>query len=112
MLSSLRSIVQEVNAARDLPAVLRIIVERVKKTMNTEVCSIYLRNPQDEYVLMATEGLNAEAVGRVILPRGRGLVGLVAQREEPVNLDRAEEQKLAKSVTAHFWGYRLSITVK
>ena len=91
MLSSLRSIVQEVNAARDLPAVLRIIVERVKKTMNTEVCSIYLRNPQDEYVLMATEGLNAEAVGRVILPRGRGLVGLVAQREEPVNLDRAEE---------------------
>lgn len=91
MLSSLRSIVQEVNAARDLPAVLRIIVERVKKTMSTEVCSIYLRNPQDEYVLMATEGLNAEAVGRVILPKGRGLVGLVAQREEPVNLDRAEE---------------------
>lgn len=91
MLSSLRSIVQEVNAARDLPAVLRIIVERVKKTMSTEVCSIYLRNPQDEYVLMATEGLNTEAVGRVILAKGRGLVGLVAQREEPVNLDRAEE---------------------
>ncbi|HEY7772594.1 MAG TPA: phosphoenolpyruvate--protein phosphotransferase [Marinagarivorans sp.] len=90
MLTSLRSIVQEVNSARDLPAVLRIIVERVKKTMNTEVCSVYLRNRQDEYVLMATEGLNPEAVGHVILTRGHGLVGLVASREEPVNLDQAE----------------------
>ena len=90
MLSDLRRIVQEVNAARDLPAVLRIIVNRVKTTMATEVCSVYLRNSQDAYVLMATEGLNTEAVGRVILAKGEGLVGLVAAREEPVNLDQAE----------------------
>ena len=90
MLSDLRRIVQEVNAARDLPAVLRIIVNRVKTTMATEVCSVYLRNSQDAYVLMATEGLNTEAVGRVVLAKGEGLVGLVAAREEPVNLDQAE----------------------
>ena len=90
MLSSLRSIVQEVNSARDLPAVLRIIVDRVKVTMATEVCSVYLRNAHNEFVLMATNGLNPEAVGRVILTKGHGLVGLVAAREEPVNLDQAE----------------------
>ena len=90
MLGSLRSIVQEVNSARDLPAVLRIIVARVKVTMATEVCSVYLRNTNKEFVLMATDGLNPEAVGRVILTKGHGLVGLVAAREEPVNLDQAE----------------------
>jgi phosphotransferase system enzyme I (PtsP) len=90
MLSSLRSIVQEVNTARDLSAVLRIIVERIKTTMQTEVCSVYLRNSDDEFVLMATEGLNQEAVGRVILSKGEGLVGLVAAREEAINLDQAE----------------------
>ncbi len=90
MLNSLRRIVQEVNSARDLPAVLRIIVERVKFTMSTEVCSVYLRNVSDAYVLMATEGLNPESVGRVVLAKGEGLVGLVVAREEPVNLDQAE----------------------
>ncbi|WP_394202322.1 phosphoenolpyruvate--protein phosphotransferase [Marinagarivorans algicola] len=90
MLGSLRSIVQEVNSARDLPAVLRIIVTRVKQTMTTDVCSVYLRNVKKEFVLMATDGLNVEAVGRVMLTKGQGLVGLVAAREEPVNLDQAE----------------------
>jgi phosphotransferase system, enzyme I, PtsP len=90
MLNALRSIVQEVNAARDLTSVLRIIVERTKQTMSTEVCSVYLRNSRNEWVLMATEGLNQNAVGRVALAQGQGLVGLVAAKEEAINLDRAE----------------------
>ena len=54
MLNSLRSIVQEVNAARDLKTALAIIVSRVKTAMKTEVCSVYLRGPEGDYVLMAT----------------------------------------------------------
>ncbi len=90
MLNSLRSIVQEVNAARDLNSALKIIVTRVKAAMVTEVCSIYLRDGADAYVLMATDGLNTAAVGQVRLELNEGLVGLVAAREEPINLDRAE----------------------
>lgn len=90
MLNSLRRIVQEVNAARDLATVLQIIVERVKTTMKTEVCSVYLRNQEGSFTLMATEGLNSKSIGQVVLLRGEGLVGLVAVREEPVNLDQAE----------------------
>ncbi len=90
MLSSLRQIVQEVNAAADLQSILEIIVARVKQTMKTQVCSIYLRNPLGEYVLMSTDGLNPSSVGQVVLSRGEGLVGLVAVREEPINLDEAE----------------------
>ncbi len=90
MLSSLRSIVQEVNAARDMKTALAIIVSRVKQAMGTQVCSVYLRNPSGDYVLMATDGLNANAVGKVRLRPGEGLVGRVVMREEPVNLEHAE----------------------
>ncbi|WP_323846621.1 phosphoenolpyruvate--protein phosphotransferase [Microbulbifer magnicolonia] len=91
MLGSLRSIVQEVNAARDLPAVLEIIVRRVREVMHTRVCSVYLRDKQSgHYVLMATRGLNQDAVGQVHLAPGEGLVGNVVTREEPINLEQAE----------------------
>ncbi|MDP5210353.1 phosphoenolpyruvate--protein phosphotransferase [Microbulbifer sp. 2205BS26-8] len=91
MLGSLRSIVQEVNTARDLPAVLKIIVQRVREVMHTRVCSVYLRDKQSgNYVLMATDGLHSNAVGQVHLAPGEGLVGSVVAREEPINLDMAK----------------------
>ncbi|MYM63489.1 phosphoenolpyruvate--protein phosphotransferase [Pseudomaricurvus sp. HS19] len=89
MLNYLRSIVQEVNAARDLQSALNIIVQRVKSVMVTEVCSAYLRDGQGNFVLMATDGLNQSSVGQVTLALGEGLVGYVAQREEPINLEQA-----------------------
>jgi phosphotransferase system, enzyme I, PtsP len=90
MLSSLRAIVQEVNSARDMKTALRIIVTRVKAVMKTQVCSVYLRAPEGDYVLMATDGLNQDAVGKVRLAAGEGLVGRVVAREEPINLEHAE----------------------
>ncbi|MDT8397297.1 MAG: phosphoenolpyruvate--protein phosphotransferase [Pseudomonadales bacterium] len=90
MLDILRNIIQEVNGARDLQATLNIIVRRVKRAMNTKVCSVYLLDRQlGRYVLMATNGLDPAAVGRVSLALEEGLVGLVAQRAEPLNLDDA-----------------------
>lgn len=44
-LVSLQRIVQEVSAAPDLSAASRIIVKRVRETMHTDVCSIYLTEP-------------------------------------------------------------------
>lgn len=90
MLNSLRSIVQEVNVARDLKTALNIIVTRVKDTMATQVCSVYLRDGNGGYVLMATDGLNPAAVGQVRLAPDEGLVGRVVVREEPINLEHAE----------------------
>lgn len=90
MLHHLRSIVQEVNAARDLKTVLEVMVSRTKAAMSTSVCSVYLRDDRGRYVLMATDGLEPAAVGKVRLALGEGLVGWVAVREEPINLDDAE----------------------
>ena len=90
MLERLREIVQEVNSAKDLQTALDVIVNRVREAMNTQVCSVYLLDSElNSHVLMASEGLRKEAVGRVSLQVGEGLVGLVASNAEPVNLDDA-----------------------
>ncbi len=91
MLSTLRQIVQEVNAADSLGQALDIIVGRVRDAMGTQVCSVYMRDPKTErFVFHATEGLNRELVGIASLASGEGLVGLVSEREEPVNIEDAE----------------------
>lgn len=90
MLATLRRIVQEVNAARDLEQALSIIVTRVKQAIRVDVCSVYLLDPSsDAYILMATDGLNPQSVRRVRLARGEGLVSVVGESEEPLNLDDA-----------------------
>lgn len=92
MLATLRSIVQQVNAAPDLQVALSIIVAQVRLMMGTEVCSVYLREPATgRLLLMANEGLQVEGAGSVTLEPGQGLVSLVALREEPINLARAHE---------------------
>ena len=90
MLSTLRRIVQEVGAARDLQAALDVIVRSVRMAMCTDVCSVYLYDEDtSRYTLMASEGLNRKAIGRVTLARSEGLVGQVGLREEPINLEDA-----------------------
>ncbi|TIH10194.1 phosphoenolpyruvate--protein phosphotransferase [Pseudomonas leptonychotis] len=92
MLNTLRKIVQEVNAAKDLNAALGIIVQRVREAMGSQVCSVYLLDPEsNRFVLMATEGLNKKAIGKVSMAPNEGLVGLVGTREEPLNLEHASE---------------------
>ena len=90
MLGELRVIVQRVSAANDLDAALSIIVSCVRETLHTKVCSVYLLDADlDGYVLMASEGLNKEAIRQVSLQADEGLVGLVAKNAEPVNLKDA-----------------------
>ena len=92
MLQTLRRIVQEVNSTRDLNQVLDIIVRRVKKAIVADVCSIYLfDNDESKFTLMATDGLNEKLVGQIQMAYGAGLVSLVAQRADPLNLDDAQE---------------------
>lgn len=90
MLEVLRRVIQEVNSARNLDAALATMVRRIRKAMRTDVCSFYLYDTEiKELVLMETIGLHSQAVGHVSLPVGDGLVGLVAEREEPLNLEDA-----------------------
>jgi len=90
----LRSIIQEVNGASNLEEALNVIVSRVQEVMSTEVCSIYLLDEEHKrYILMASKGLNVDAVGKVSMGYSEGLVGLVGVREEPINLEKAQEHE-------------------
>ena len=92
MLETLRRIINEVNDAPNLVEALNIIVVRARAAINSDVCSVYLTDVDHQaHVLRATTGLNEEAVGKVNLPLHRGLVGLVAERAEPVNVDEAAQ---------------------
>ncbi|MBP6354012.1 MAG: phosphoenolpyruvate--protein phosphotransferase, partial [Acinetobacter sp.] len=93
-LDTLRRIVQEINASVSLHDSLDIMVNHVAEAMHVDVCSIYLLDERNKrYVLMASKGLKSEAVGQVFLNVGEGLVGLVGQREEIVNLDNAPKHE-------------------
>ena len=93
-LDTLRRIVQEINASTSLHESLDIMVNQVATAMEVDVCSIYLLDERNRrYLLMASKGLKAEAVGHVSLHTGEGLVGLVGQREEIVNLHNAPQHE-------------------
>ena len=90
MLDVLKRIIQSVNSARNLSAALEIIVEGVISEISADVCSVYVfDDARNEFVFMATRGLNPESVGQVRLAPNEGLVGYVRERAEPINLDNA-----------------------
>ncbi|VAW89484.1 FIG001592: Phosphocarrier protein kinase/phosphorylase, nitrogen regulation associated [hydrothermal vent metagenome] len=92
MLKTLRRIVQEVNAAHDLAQASSIIVTRVKQSMSSDVCSVYLLDQRlQQYTLMASDGLNPESIGTVRFKQGEGLVSLVGETKELLNLDNAPD---------------------
>ena len=90
MLDALRQIVQDIGAAPGFRAAVDLLVARVSLILDAEVCSIYLRDrAAGRLNLVANEGLSPGLVGKVSLAWNEGLVGLVAERAEPINLEHA-----------------------
>jgi signal transduction protein with GAF and PtsI domain len=60
------------------------IVHLIQRRFTTDVCSVYLLEPdRTSLVLAATIGLRPESVGRVRMRLTEGLVGLVAEQLTP-----------------------------
>lgn len=99
MLDTLRRIVQDVSTATDLNEALNVIVKGVHDALKVDVCSVYQALPdQSELLLRATVGLNPDCVNHTRLSYAEGLVGLVAERAEPVNLDDASSHPRYKYI--------------
>ena len=86
LLRRLREIMAEQTSAQSR---LDKLVTVIATNMVAEVCSIYLRRAGKALELFATEGLNKAAVHKTRMKEGEGLVGLVAETAEPVNLSDA-----------------------
>ena len=81
-----------VSRSHDLGETLGNVVDLVAKRLDADVCSIYLTDSDLRHLtLRATKGLSKDAVGRVRLAFGEGLVGRAAQNRETVALSRAQE---------------------
>ena len=92
MPDALRSLTQALDDATDLESALAAVVHGVKKRLAADACSVYLADASDTgFVLVATDGFDPHAVGAVRFARGEGLVGLVVERQRPVNLSNAHD---------------------
>lgn len=87
LLNLLRRVVEAVTGAKDLKLSLGRLVQMVRKGMEVDACTVFLWDGNvDRYVLMATEGLREDSIGKVTLTKNEGMIGLVGKREEPLNL--------------------------
>jgi phosphotransferase system enzyme I (PtsP) len=71
-------------------APLQELAELVAAELVSEVCSIYAARPGEILELVATQGLNPQAVGRTRLRVGEGIVGLCAATAQVMNLPDAQ----------------------
>jgi phosphotransferase system enzyme I (PtsP) len=91
MLESLQTIVQEVSREQDLEKILGLLVQRVRQVLGVDAFSVYLTDHKSrENVLMATDGLRADAVGHVRLGEGEGLIGFAVEQSESINIANAQ----------------------
>ena len=92
MLTQLQHIVQEVAGAPSLQEALSVIVREVCKALSIEVCTVYVKTPDGRnFLFAANAGLNPDSVGKSTIGLREGLVGLVGERAEPINLSSASE---------------------
>jgi phosphotransferase system, enzyme I, PtsP len=95
LIHTLQKIVKKVDQAPDIQHALDIIVENLIDALNIDICSIFLNveGEQENLLLMANRGFKEGSVGRIRLSTGSGLVGMVAEKAEPVRLDDALQHK-------------------
>jgi len=88
LLRRLREVMAEQISAQER---LDKIVVLIAANMVAEVCSVYVLRVDSTLELYATQGLNREAVHHTVMRAGEGLVGMVAQTAESLNLSDAQE---------------------
>src|SRR5437879_11072635 len=70
------------------------IVDLIQRRFDTDVCSVYLLEPdRATLVLAATVGLRAESVGRVRMRLHEGLTGLVGESMQPLVVEDATRHR-------------------
>jgi len=100
MFDSLRQIILDVNDATGLEQALNIVVKRTREVMSADAVSVYFRDKKtDQLVLMASDGLNQQAIGNIRFQQGQGLVGQVLERAEPLNINDAHVHPNYRFVT-------------
>ncbi len=95
MLEVLRRIVQEFSAAADVTSALEQLVSNVQETLEADRCSIYLADDENgQYTRLVSTVTEKSKLDPPKLKFGEGFVGLVAEREELINLHDCTQHEL------------------
>ncbi|HEX7927072.1 MAG TPA: phosphoenolpyruvate--protein phosphotransferase, partial [bacterium] len=87
ILQTLIDISRIITTSHDLDETLRHTVDLIATRMAVDVCSIYIHSADtNQLVLQATHGLALSGIGVVKMPVSEGIVGLVLERQAPVNV--------------------------
>ncbi len=90
-LRAIKKIIQTFQTAPDFLSGLRGVIENIVSDLQADAGAIYLIDESHGvYVLMAGVGYDEEAIGKTKIKLGEGLVGLVGEREESINLKNAK----------------------
>ena len=85
LLCSIGDLAALLTGSQDIESFLQRTVELIARHLKADVCSIYLNDESSgDLVLRATLGLNPEAVGRVRMKPGEGLVGAAFETLRPI----------------------------
>jgi phosphotransferase system enzyme I (PtsP) len=95
LIHTLQQIVKKVDKAPDIQRALDYIVEHLIVALKVDICSIFIHmeGEKNNLVMMASQGLNEGVIGKIKLRTGDGLVGLVAEKAEPLRLQDALSHK-------------------
>jgi len=87
ILLALRKIIEKVSAKRTFEEAVNSLVEEIRIATGADCCSLYIKVAHRKVLkLSATDGLQKDSIGKATLEIGEGLVGLVAKKQELINL--------------------------
>ena len=99
MICSVSELANLFHRGQDIGSFLNQVVNTVVAHMETDVCSIYMFNQEEDIlVLRATAGLNPEMVGRLTLATGEGLTGLALKELRPIREGRGRDNPYFKRI--------------
>lgn len=94
LIHTLQRVIKQVDQSPNIQLALNRIVDSLIAELRIDTCSIFLMaDDSDELVLMANRGLQSKVVGQIRLQVGQGVVGMVAEKAEPVQLEEAPLHK-------------------
>ena len=97
---NINRIIQEISATKNLPVALGYLIEYIASSLVLDASAIYLMDMESgEYVLSATDGLQAEAIGKFKLKFGQGIIGSIIEREELINVADCQTHELFRRST-------------
>jgi phosphotransferase system, enzyme I, PtsP len=107
VISALRRIVHEMDLVTDLSAALDVIVKYLCDELGVDASAIFLVDEERvEYVLIASAGFSPSLTEKYRVKLGEGIIGLVGEREEPINLaDATQDPDIAKIGDNQYHGF-------